>query len=684
MIPVRQFATSVLRVRNRHFLYGDIILLPMAVVLAFALRLDSALIRVYVDTMIVYALAAPLIKIPVFSALGLYSRFWQYASTDELLLLGWSALLGALAQAALFFGAQALYPGLLTPSVPRSIPLLDVLVTLVLISGPRFAVRVGASSARRTAKRADLIGPTQHVLIAGAGEAGGLVLRELRANPQTGLIPVGFVDDDPIKQGMLIQRVRVLGGREAIPQLVRQHHVEQVIIAMPSVPGANIRTYFDICDAAGVQARILPGIYELLGGVRLQQLRDVQIEDLLRRAPVLADTMEVAALLRGKRVMVTGAGGSIGSELCRQILRCQPESLILLGHGENSIFEVFHELLAVCARQDLTSIRVAAVIADIRFPERLRSVFDAHRPEIVFHAAAHKHVPLMEDNSADAVLNNVEGTRCLVEASMAAAVSHFVLVSTDKAVNPTSMMGATKRVAELIVQDAAERTGACYVAVRFGNVLGSRGSVVPFLQRQIAAGGPVTVTHPEVTRYFMTIPEAVHLVLQAAALGRGGEVFVLDMGEPVRIVDLARDLIRLSGLEPGRDIQITYTGLRPGEKLAEELFGPGEEHSRTAHDKILVAYRANGAHAMPPHDSALLPHPAAALGEAAWAAALAGIPRPAGDSPARSALPPSGLLDAQLDCLTAAAGGDDEDTLFAALADIVPEYRPTAAQARQP
>ncbi len=604
----------LLRVRNRHLLMADILLVPMAAVLAFALRLDSAQLQPYVRTMLVFALAAPLIKIPIFAVLGLYTRYWQFAGPDEMMLLVWSAALGALAQGALFLGTQAIFPALLSPGVPRSIPLIDVLVTFAVIAGSRFALRAGALGAQRARKAGAPGGPIQHVLIAGAGEAGAMVLRELRQNPQTGLVPVGFVDDDPLKHGMLLQRVRVLGGRDRIPDLAREHHIEQVIIAMPSAPGAAIREIVEICEAASVRARTVPGIYELLGGaVRLQQLRDVQIEDLLRRAPIQTDTAQVAALLRGKRVLVTGAGGSIGSELCRQILRCSPASLILLGHGENSIFDISNELrkletgdwkleTAIAGHRypttgtqhaeasfQLPASSISPVIADIRFPERLAAVFAEHRPEIVFHAAAHKHVPLMEDNAVDAVLNNILGTQRVVEASIAAGVERFVLISTDKAVNPTNVMGVTKRIAELIVEAAARQTGCSYVAVRFGNVLGSRGSVVPFFQRQIAAGGPVTVTHPDVRRYFMTIPEAVQLVLQAAALGHGGEVFVLDMGQPVRIVDLARDLIRLSGLEPEHDIEIRFTGLRPGEKLFEELFAADEEYGRTQHEKIFVA-----------------------------------------------------------------------------------------------
>jgi FlaA1/EpsC-like NDP-sugar epimerase len=587
------FGRTLPRLRNRHLLLSDVMLLPLAAVLAFALRLDSSQLQPYLHTMLIYALAAPLIQIPIFAALGLYSRFWRYASVDELLLLAWAAFIGGLAQGALFLGIQALFPGFLNPTVPRSIPLIAILITLAFIAGPRLALRLWSQSSRRSTKASTSPPVVQRVLIAGAGEAGALILRELRANPQTGLIPVGFVDDDSHKQGMLIQRVRVLGRCESIPSLVREHRIDQVIIAMPSASGSAVREIVDVCEQAGVRARIIPGMYELLSGAAsIGQLRDVQIEDLLRREPVHTDTAQVAALISGRRVLVTGAGGSIGSELCRQIVRCEPAELIILGHGENSVFDIHNELLRSRGAEEHGSgrntLHITPVIADIRDADRLAAVFAAHRPEIVFHAAAHKHVPLMEDNLEDAVTNNVLGTRRLVEASINTDVEHFVLVSTDKAVNPSSVMGATKRVAELIVQEAARRTGRAFVAVRFGNVLGSRGSVVPFFQHQIAAGGPVTVTHPEVKRYFMTIPEAVQLMLQAAALGCCGEVFVLDMGEPVRIADLARDLIRLTGLEPGRDIAIRFTGLRPGEKLFEELFGAEEAYGRTQHEKIFV------------------------------------------------------------------------------------------------
>jgi FlaA1/EpsC-like NDP-sugar epimerase len=377
---------------------------------------------------------------------------------------------------------------------------------------------------------------------------------------------------------------------------------------MPTASGKTIRELLAICEEAEVPAKTMPGLYELLGGqVSVNQLRNVDIEDLLRREPVYTDIAAVQDLLAGRCVLVTGGGGSIGSELCRQILRCRPAKLIIVGHGENSVFEIQQELQRAAGQVGKETSRqgdkgdgrqgdtgegrqvIVPVIADVRFAERLHSIFQQHQPQVVFHAAAHKHVPLMEENPSEAITNNVLGTRNLLEAALASGVERFVLISTDKAVNPTSIMGASKRLAELLVLDAARRSGRAYGAVRFGNVLGSRGSVVLTFKQQIAAGGPITVTHPEITRFFMTIPEAVQLVLQAAVLGHGGETFVLDMGEPVRIVDLARDLIDLSGLEEGRDIDIVYTGLRPGEKLYEELFVIGEQNQRTTHVKIFIA-----------------------------------------------------------------------------------------------
>jgi FlaA1/EpsC-like NDP-sugar epimerase len=413
---------------------------------------------------------------------------------------------------------------------------------------------------------------------------------------------IGFVDDDPHKRSARIAGVPVLGNRRAIPQLVMDDDVDLVIIAIPTAPGREVRDIVTYCEQVGVPTKIMPGLYEMLGGmVSVNQLRNVQIEDLLRREPVQTDTDAVRRLIVGKRVLVTGGGGSIGSEICRQILRFGPSDLIVLGHGENSIFEICAQLdqqltapINTQGGAPQTTPCIHPVIADIRFPDRTRAVFEEYRPAIVFHAAAHKHVPLMEVNPTEAISNNVLGTRNLLDAAAMMSVERFVMISTDKAVRPKSVMGASKRVAELLVHQTAWELGKPYVAVRFGNVLGSRGSVLQTFKQQIAVGGPVTITHPGMKRYFMTIPEAVQLVLQAAVLGKGGEVFMLDMGEPVKIVNLAQDLIELSGLEVGRDIEIVFTGKRPGEKLHEELFVPGESYRRTEHQKIFVIESATG------------------------------------------------------------------------------------------
>jgi len=589
----------MLALRNRHFFLLDLTLLPAAVVLAFLLRLDLDGVQVYAPAIPLFIAVALPIKLIIFRWLGLYGRFWRYASVDELLLIATATTVSTVATATLWFGL--ILPltetmGVLDlPGFPRSVPFIDGLLTLVVVGGPRFAVRLVERTRQRRHRRPRQQGFQKQVLIMGAGDAGALIVKEMKSNPQLGLMPVGFVDDDESKRGVRIHGVPVLGSRERIPELVQKHQVDEVIIAMPTAPGRAIREVVDICHRAGVSARTMPGLYDILAGqVSVSQIRPVDIEDLLRREPVHTDVQAISSYLRAACVLVTGAGGSIGSEICRQVARYEPARLVLLGHGENSIFTIANELQWRWPR-----LPVYPAIADIRDPDRLRQVIGAHRPEIIFHAAAHKHVPLMEQNVAEAVSNNVLGTANLLRLAETYQVSRFVLISTDKAVNPASVMGATKRVAELLVQEAAQRSGRIYVAVRFGNVLGSRGSVVPIFQDQIARGGPVTVTHPEVRRYFMTIPEAVQLVIQAAALGQGGEVFLLDMGEPIRIVDLARDLIELSGLEVGRDVEIVYTGLRPGEKLFEELFVPGEEYAPTRHAQIFISHNSGHAPGWP-------------------------------------------------------------------------------------
>ncbi|MCD4738000.1 MAG: polysaccharide biosynthesis protein, partial [Anaerolineae bacterium] len=381
--------------------------------------------------------------------------------------------------------------------------------------------------------------------------------------------------------------VRMLGTVEELRQLVEEQRVGQVLVVIPSATTAEMRYIVDVCRESQVEVLTLPGMYEMIAGsVQIQRFRPVQVEDLLAREPVQTDVSQVQQIVSGRRVLITGAGGSIGSELCRQVAECGPAKLLLVGHGENSIFHILHEI-----RDGFPSLPVEPLIADIRDAERIQQIFASYRPEIVFHAAAHKHVPLMEANPIEAGSNNVGGTWNVLRAAEESGCLRLVMISTDKAVNPTSIMGATKRVAEQLVQEAAYRTGRCFVAVRFGNVLGSRGSVVPYFEKQIEAGGPVTVTHPDVRRYFMTIPEAVQLVLQASALGESGELFVLDMGEPVKIVDLARDIIRLSGRE---DVEIEFIGLRPGEKLFEELFLEDESYCRTRHEKVFVSRNGKG------------------------------------------------------------------------------------------
>jgi len=465
------------------------------------------------------------------------------------------------------------------PGMPRSALGIDWLLSLVLIGGSRFALRILAEQSNAPRLRD---GKAKRVLIIGAGDAGALVVRELQKPSQLNLIPIGFLDDDPAKQKHQIYGVSVIGKVNKLSQILDNQQVDEVIIAIPSAPGNIIRLVNDACRQKGIASRTMPGIYELLGGkVSVNRLREVDITDLLRREPVRVNDEKVGLTLKGKRVLVTGAGGSIGSELCRQIARRNPAELVLLGHGENSIFEILLEL-----QGNYPSLKIIPVIADIRNAQRINSVFETCRPQIVFHAAAHKHVPLMEANPVEAISNNVIGTRNLVQAALDHNIERFVLISTDKAVRPSSIYGATKRLAETIVLESARQHQRAFTVVRFGNVLGSRGSIIPIFKNQIANGGPITITHPDMVRFFMTIPEAVYLVLQASSMQNGGEVFVLNMGKPVRILDLAEDLIKLSGLEPNKDIEITFTGIRPGEKLAEELWDEGTPLVQTLHPDI--------------------------------------------------------------------------------------------------
>ncbi len=560
---------------NRYVFIGDVALVIVSVMGSFALRLDAEQLPYYFPAMLTMCAVALLIKIPTYYFFGLYRRIWMYASTYELRLITVAVSAASVLTSAVMLAL--FYMGRVSPGMPRSALGIDWLLSLVLIGGSRFALRIlaEASAAPRNTQ-------ARRALIIGAGDAGALVVRELQRSAQLNLTPLGFLDDDHAKQRQAIYGVPVIGLVSDLPEVLAQHPVDEVIFAIPSAPGRLVRFVNDACRARGIPSRTMPGIYELLGGkVSVSRLREVEITDLLRREPVRLREAMIGEALQDRRVLVTGAGGSIGRELSRQIARWNPGQLLLLGHGENSIFETLLEL-----KEDHPSLNLIPVIADVRERACLLKTFREQQVQVVFHAAAHKHVPLMEVNVEEAVLNNVIGTQCVVEAALECGVERLVLISTDKAVRPTSVYGATKRLAEMIVLDAARRSRRAFSVVRFGNVLGSRGSVIPLFRRQIARGGPITITHPDMERYFMTIPEAVHLVLQAAAMGQGGEAFVLNMGQRVRILDLAVDLIRLSGLEPGRDIEIRFSGIRPGEKLREELWEKDKTYEKTDHPDI--------------------------------------------------------------------------------------------------
>lgn len=586
----------LLSLKNCHFMIIDAIAFLITPVLALGLRLDEFfLFDLYGFELIVVIILFLAVKLSVLYIFGFYRRYWRYASIDELTQI--SILIGAavVVQTLLFYALRWFYSPI--EELPRSLPLLDGMLSLICVGGLRFSIRAFERVSQRR-RVSDTSG--DRVLIVGAGSAGISLVEEMRHNPQLGLYPIAFIDDNPAKLNLNIRSLPVVGDRHKIPEVVSSLHIDRVIIAMPTVSGEVIREIVDICGAIGTRTSTIPGIHEILNGkVSVESIRDIKIEDLLRREPIKTDVEKVSEFLKGKKVLITGAGGSIGSELCRQILKCCPAEIMLLGHGENSVFNIHQELERVLELLKNEGIadhipRLTNVIADIRFLSRLEYVFEQFRPDVIFHAAAHKHVPLMELNAPEAITNNVLGTKNLLNLALRYDVKHFVMISTDKAVNPTSIMGASKRSAEMLVLQAAHKSGKSFVVVRFGNVLGSRGSVVPIFKRQIAQGGPITITHPDICRYFMTIPEAVQLVLQAAVIGRGGEVFMLDMGQPVKIVDLAKDLIRLSGYEVGKDIDIVFTGLRPGEKLFEELFIKGEQYEPTQHEKIRIVRNASG------------------------------------------------------------------------------------------
>lgn len=571
-------AASAYRIHQIQKFLIDLGLWMLAAVLAYLYRrplavtegLDSSLLSAGV---LAYFVLSAAVMACLIAYYGLYRQTWRRIGVPDLLMLGRSVMLATLITLAAAF----LLRGWL--ELPRSVPLLGGVLGLMLMGGVRLLARVlheRVPSDQRSDQR--------RVLIVGAGEAGSLIAREMLRHPEAGMRPVGFVDDAPEKRGKSLVGLPIFGPVEMLSEVVQHEEVEEVLIAVPSAAGDFVRRVVDLAKYTGVSYRIIPGVFEILtGDVSLGQIRDVNLEDLLRRPAVQLNTAEIAGYLRNRTVLVTGAGGSIGSEIVRQILPFGPARIVLLGRGEGSIFAIQQELRRLAP--DLPQV---ALIGDVRDAQRVEQVFREYRPQVVFHAAAHKHVPLMETTPSEAILNNVIGTRNVVAMALKYPVERLVNISTDKAVNPTSIMGASKRMAEKTVSAGAARAGAgqAFVSVRFGNVLGSRGSVVPTFMRQIRQGGPVTVTHPEMTRYFMTIPEAARLVLQAGGLAENGKVYVLNMGNPVKIADLARDVIRLSG---AHNIEVVYSGVRPGEKLYEELLTSSEGTDATTHSEIFSA-----------------------------------------------------------------------------------------------
>lgn len=556
----------------------DLLAFTAAAGLAYLLRLDDPLRGVGLSVLVYTVVGLPL-KYLALRHFRVSRHIWRYVTFEDL------------NQLVRMTGLVTLATLLLTPLlrqwifVPWSIPVIEGVLALALLSGVRLMVRWQLGQRRRRHSSSAQFSQTpDRVLIAGAGDAGRLMAAELLRSPEKGMQPVGFIDDSPEKRGMVLIGLPVLGPLSHLSEAVEETGANLLVIAMPSAGGQIIRQYVNAARQAGLQARTVPGLYELMGGqVTTNQLRNVSVEDLLRREPVEIDQGNISEYLQGQTVLVTGAGGSIGSELVRQLARFRPARLVLVGRGENSIFAIEQEM-----RREWPDIQITALIADVRQSARLEFIFETHRPGVVFHAAAHKHVPLMEAAPSEAVHNNILGTRNIAELCLKYGVTRLVNISTDKAVNPTSVMGASKRVAEMVIADAASRAaaGQAFVSVRFGNVLGSRGSVVPTFLQQIRLGGPITITHPDMTRYFMTIPEASRLVLQAGGLADNGNVYLLDMGEPVKISDLAKDVIRLSGAQ---DIEVVYSGVRPGEKLYEELLTSGEDVIPTRHTEIFSA-----------------------------------------------------------------------------------------------
>lgn len=522
-----------------------------------------------------------IIKLIVFGYFRQYQGWWRFVSISDILSIVKASLVSALILVILWFALLMSEPIRMilreVTTISQAIFILDMFATIVLLGGLRMAVRLYHEEFLTEPG-----GKLKRFLIVGAGNAGEALLRELHRMPVGQYDVIGFIDDDPAKQDMSIHGIPVLGRVDQLPQVCQKHNIEEIAIAMPSATAKQLRKVVQICEGAKVRFRTVPSVADIASGkYRVSQIRDVAINDLLGREAIRLDLDIIEQYLKNKVILVTGAGGSIGSEMCRQVCSFEPKILLLVEQAENALFYIEREL-----RKSYPKVVMENIICDITDKKRVEQIFEKFKPEVVIHAAAHKHVPLMELNPGEAIKNNIVGTKTVADAADKYGAGHFVMISTDKAVNPTSIMGSSKRIAEMYIQDLNKTSDTHFVTVRFGNVLGSNGSVVPIFEGQIASGGPVTVTHPEMKRYFMTIPEASQLVLQAAAMGKGGEIFVLDMGEPVKIVDLAKELITLSGFRPGEDIEIIFTGIRPGEKLFEELSIKGEDMLPTRHNKI--------------------------------------------------------------------------------------------------
>lgn len=560
--------------RKTLLMLTDVLLINIALVIAILIRFEWSVPHAVWEDLFFVSGIVTLITWMSFFSFGLYNSLWRYAGDSELTKVFASSALGMASSAVLLT--------FLPLSFPRTGFIIALILTILFVGGSRSSYRLlRRVLIKLNTKDTDAV----RVLVIGAGDAGAMVIQELKNHKSNRFIPVAVLDDDSWKWNARIHGIPVLGGVDKIKEISTSKNIDEIILAIPSAPQSRLTEILKICGTTNCKLKTVPRIYDIVDNkVSIKSIRDVSIEDLLGREEVHLDTSAISQYIENRTILITGGGGSIGSELCRQVLQFNPKKCVILDNYENTAYELYNEL-----KHNHPSLELTVVIASVREIDRLKEVFLQFRPDVVFHAAAHKHVGLMEDNPAEAIKNNVLGTLHVAKCADEFGTKRFVLISTDKAVNPTNIMGATKRVAEMIIQALNKESATEFVAVRFGNVLGSNGSVVPLFKKQIAFGGPVTVTHPEVTRYFMTIPEAVRLVIQAGAMAKGGEIFVLDMGKPVKIFDLAKELIRLSGFEPGKDIQIRFTGLKPGEKLYEELLLKEEGLSNTKHKEIFIA-----------------------------------------------------------------------------------------------